>query len=135
MLTYENLSWKSADQTWALGLNADTRLLVVGPLSRRRARSAVREAAAVPVPSEMSEAEVLVVPVPATGSSIEPEEVIRHLQAGVVHHMIPRYVRFLDALPKTPTAKVEKHALRAQGVTEDTWDRECAVISIRREQL
>jgi crotonobetaine/carnitine-CoA ligase len=49
--------------------------------------------------------------------------------------MIPRYVRFLDALPKTPTAKVEKHALRAQGVTEDTWDRECAVISIRREQL
>src|SRR5262245_56570158 len=32
MLTYENLYWKSADQTIALGLNADTRLLVVGPL-------------------------------------------------------------------------------------------------------
>jgi fatty-acyl-CoA synthase len=32
MLTYENMYWKSADQTVALGLNADTRLLVVGPL-------------------------------------------------------------------------------------------------------
>ena len=32
MLTYENLYWKSADQTLVLGLNADTRLLVVGPL-------------------------------------------------------------------------------------------------------
>jgi fatty-acyl-CoA synthase len=32
MLTYENFYWKSADQTVALGLNADTRLLVAGPL-------------------------------------------------------------------------------------------------------
>jgi len=32
MLTYGNLYWKSADQTLVLGLNADTRLLVVGPL-------------------------------------------------------------------------------------------------------
>jgi fatty-acyl-CoA synthase len=32
MLTYENIYWKSADQTVVLGLNADTRLLVVGPL-------------------------------------------------------------------------------------------------------
>ncbi len=32
MLSYENIYWKSADQTLALGLNGDTRLLVVGPL-------------------------------------------------------------------------------------------------------
>jgi fatty-acyl-CoA synthase len=32
MLTYENIYWKSADQTLVLGLKADTRLLVVGPL-------------------------------------------------------------------------------------------------------
>ena len=32
MLTYENFYWKSADQTVALGSNADTRLLVAGPL-------------------------------------------------------------------------------------------------------
>jgi fatty-acyl-CoA synthase len=32
MLTYENIYWKSADQTLVLGLNGETRLLVVGPL-------------------------------------------------------------------------------------------------------
>jgi fatty-acyl-CoA synthase len=32
ILSYENMYWKSADKTLALGLNAETRLLVVGPL-------------------------------------------------------------------------------------------------------
>ena len=32
MLSYENMYWKSADQTLVLGLNADTKLLVAGPL-------------------------------------------------------------------------------------------------------
>ncbi|WP_407113231.1 AMP-binding protein [Bradyrhizobium sp. LMG 9283] len=32
MLSYDNFYWKSADQTIALGLTAETRLLVVGPL-------------------------------------------------------------------------------------------------------
>jgi fatty-acyl-CoA synthase len=32
MLSYDNMYWKSADQTLALGLNAETKLLVVGPL-------------------------------------------------------------------------------------------------------
>lgn len=96
---------------------------------------AVREAAAVPVPSEFSEDEVLAVLAPAAGQSIEPEEIIRHLMPRMAHHMIPRYIRVMAELPKTPTAKVEKHVLRTQGVTADTWDRERAGISIRREKL
>ena len=39
----------------------------------------VREAAAIPVPSEFSEDEVLVVLAPASGASIDPEDIIRHL--------------------------------------------------------
>jgi crotonobetaine/carnitine-CoA ligase len=96
---------------------------------------AVREAAAIPVPSEHSEDEVMVVLAPAAGATIEPEEIIRHLQPRVAHHMVPRYVRVIDELPKTPTAKVEKHVLRAEGITGDTWDRERAGISTRRERL
>ena len=95
----------------------------------------VREAAAIPVPSEHSEDEVMVVLAPAAGATIEPEEIIRHLQPRVAHHMIPRYIRIIDELPKTPTAKVEKHILRGEGVTEDTWDRERAGILIRRDKL
>jgi crotonobetaine/carnitine-CoA ligase len=96
---------------------------------------AVREAAAIPVASEVSEDEVMVVLSPAAGSAIAPKEIIAHMQSRVAHHMIPRYVRIIDDLPKTPTAKVEKHVLRAQGVTDDTWDRERAGISIRREKF
>ena len=96
---------------------------------------AVREAAAVPVPSEVSEDEVLVVLSAAPGTNIEPEEIILHMQSRVAHHMIPRYIRIIDELPKTPTAKVEKHVLRAEGLTPDTWDRERAGVAIHREKI
>jgi hypothetical protein len=34
---------------------------------------------------------------------------------------LPQYVRAIDEMPKTPTAKIEKHRLRAEGVTAGTW--------------
>jgi crotonobetaine/carnitine-CoA ligase len=37
--------------------------------------------------------------------------------------MVPRYVRVVDELPKIRTQKVQKHLLRTEGVTADTWDR------------
>jgi crotonobetaine/carnitine-CoA ligase len=95
----------------------------------------VREAAAIPVPSEFSEDEVLVILAPAGGASIDPEEIIRHLLPRMAHHMVPRFIRIIDELPKTPTAKVEKHILRAEGLTADTWDRERAGIVLRREAI
>ena len=96
---------------------------------------AVREAAAIPVPSEFSEDEVLVVLAAAAGALIDPEDIIRHLLPRMARHMVPRYIRVIDELPKTPTAKVEKHVLRAQGLTADTWDRERAGIVLRRETI
>jgi len=96
---------------------------------------AVREAAAIPVPSEFSEDEVMVVLAPASGASIDPEDIIRHLLPRMARHMVPRFIRVMHELPKTPTAKVEKHILRAEGLTADTWDRERAGVSIRRKTL
>jgi crotonobetaine/carnitine-CoA ligase len=84
----------------------------------------IREAAAVPVPSEFTEDEVLVVVAPVGGRSIEPLAIVEFLHARLPHHMIPRYVRIVEELPKTPTEKVQKHVLREQGITADTWDRE-----------
>ena len=40
--------------------------------------------------------------------------------------MLPRYVEVVESLPKTPTEKVRKVELRAQGLTPTTWDREGA---------
>jgi crotonobetaine/carnitine-CoA ligase len=99
------------------------------------AHPAVREAAAVAVPSEHGEDEVLAVVAPVAGGSVDPAELLGFLVPRMPHFMVPRYVRVLAELPKTPTQKVQKNLLRADGVTPDTWDREAAGIRVRRERL
>jgi crotonobetaine/carnitine-CoA ligase len=69
------------------------------------------------------------------GQSFDPKDLLTFLESRLAHFMLPRYVRIVDALPKTPTQKIQKHLLRAQGITVDTWDREKAGIKIRRQQI
>ena len=96
---------------------------------------AVREAAALAVPSADSEDEVLVAVALVHGHTLDPAELIDFLRPRLAHFMIPRYLRVLPELPKTPTAKVQKVALRAEGITADTWDRERAGIRITRDRF
>lgn len=96
---------------------------------------AVREAAVVPVPGAGAEDDVLAVVAPVAGREIELGELIDFLRDELAYYMIPRYVRVLDELPKTPTQKVEKHVLREAGVTADTWDREAAGVVVERDRL
>ncbi|RXT33323.1 AMP-binding protein [Bradyrhizobium betae] len=95
----------------------------------------VRESAVVGVPSEFGEDEVMAVVSPVPGADIDPLEIISFLTPRLPHFMVPRYVRLLAELPKTPTQKIEKHVLRSEGVTGDTWDRERAGIRLKREKL
>ena len=37
--------------------------------------------------------------------------------------MVPRYIDIVEALPRTPTEKVEKTVLRQRAITPTTWDR------------
>jgi crotonobetaine/carnitine-CoA ligase len=48
------------------------------------------------------------------------------------YFMVPRYIRFVPELPKTPTERVQKVKLRDEGITADTFDREAAGITIKR---
>jgi crotonobetaine/carnitine-CoA ligase len=95
----------------------------------------VREVAVVAASGAEGDDEVLAVVSPADGAAIDPCTLLDFLKPRLPHFMLPRYVRVLPALPKTPTHKPEKHRLRAEGVTADTWDREAHGISIRREVL
>ena len=99
------------------------------------AHPAVREAAVVPVPSEVGEDDVMAVVSLRPGRHLEPAALLAFLEPRLAHFMIPRFVRIVDALPKTPTEKVEKHRLRAEGITPDSWDREAAGIRVKRERL
>jgi len=95
----------------------------------------VRECAAIAVPAEVGEDEVLIVVSPVPGGSIDPAALIRFLTDRLAYFMVPRYVRTLTELPKTPSSKVLKTQLRAEGLTPDTWDREKAGIVIRRDRI
>jgi len=95
----------------------------------------VQECAAVAVPSELGEDEVLVAVVPQPGVAFDPAQLVADLIPRMAHFMVPRYVRVVPELPKTPTGKVQKHLLRGDGVTADTFDREQAGIAVRRQRL
>ena len=85
---------------------------------------AVLESAAIGVPSELSEEDVMIWIVTRPGHDLGIEELVRHCEARMAAYMAPRYVQFTDALPKTPTEKVEKYKLMERGVTPETWDRD-----------
>lgn len=95
----------------------------------------VREAMALAVPSAVTEDEVLAVVTPVEGETLDPADLIAFLAPRLPHFMVPRYVRVVEDLPKTASGKLQKHVLRGQGVTGDTWDREAAGVRLKREKL
>jgi crotonobetaine/carnitine-CoA ligase len=99
------------------------------------AHASVREAAVIGVPSEYSEDEVMAVIALIEGATIDMAELSGFMADKLPYFMVPRYVRVLDDLPKTPTNKVQKAQLRSQGITADTWDREASGIKLKRERL
>lgn len=91
--------------------------------------SRIKECAAVAVPSELSEDEILVAVVPVSGKHITPEELLEVLSTRLPHFMIPRYVRVVDEIPKTSSGKIQKNALRNEGIVPGTFDREANRVS------
>ena len=54
------------------------------------------------------------------GEPLDPEELLTFL---------------VEGLPRTPTAKIQKHLLRTEGVTTDTYDRDKSGFKVKREKL
>jgi carnitine-CoA ligase len=95
---------------------------------------AVHEVAAVAVPSDLSEDDVMVYVVRAPGAEASYEELVAFSVDQMAYYMVPRYWEFVDELPKTPSLKIEKFKLKAAAVErrEQLWDREKAGIAVRR---
>lgn len=92
----------------------------------------VLEAAAVAIPSEFGEDDVKVAVVRCAGASLTEEELARYLVERMPYFMVPRYIEFVDELPRTPNLKVRKEALRAVS-SGNVWDREQAGIVAENE--
>jgi crotonobetaine/carnitine-CoA ligase len=83
------------------------------------------ECAVVAVPSdhEAGEDEVMAFLVVREGAQVAPSEMWEFCDGQLPYFAVPRYIRFIDALPKTPSEKVQKAALRASGVDGKAFDR------------
>ena len=74
----------------------------------------------VPADAEAGEDELLVVVVPAAGAVLTAADVWAWCEPRLPAFAVPRYVRFADSLPMTPSGKTRKLELRAQGMTGAT---------------
>ncbi len=85
----------------------------------------VMEVAAIAAPSEFGagEDEVKVLVVRHEGQDFGETELLEFLEPRMPKFMFPRYVEFVDELPKTPTQRVKKTELRDGALNERTWDR------------
>ncbi|MBM0124239.1 AMP-binding protein [Pimelobacter simplex] len=80
---------------------------------------------AVPASSEAGEDEVMAYVITGGDAPVpSAEELWAHCEGRIPSFAVPRYLRFVEELPKTPSQRVQKARLRALGVTADTHDRE-----------
>ena len=86
----------------------------------------VLECAVFGVPSDLTEEDIMACVVLRPGSTLTPAALAAHCAGQMARFMVPRYLRFAAALPRTPTDKIEKFRLQAEGITSDTWDREAS---------
>ena len=85
----------------------------------------VLEAAAVGVAAGEgagSEQEILICVVPREGVP-DAHELLTYCADKMPYFAVPRYVRFMEHLPKTPTERVRKVELRDMGLGDDVYDR------------
>jgi carnitine-CoA ligase len=94
----------------------------------------VLESAVVAATSEHSEDEVLAYVVVKPGRELDPADLLKFLIPRMPYFMVPRYVRYAQDLPRTPTQKVRKTELSRE-ITKETWDREVAGIVVSRAPL
>ena len=82
------------------------------------------ESAAFGIPSEFTEEDIMVVAQRRQGSMLEAAELLAHFRALAPRHMVPRYIEITDMpLPRTPTEKIARTALRQRGIGAATFDR------------
>lgn len=78
----------------------------------------IEEVAAYAVPSDVpgGEDEVMLALVPKAGATLDGAEILRIASGQLPRFAKPRFVKFVEALPKTATGKVQRAVLRKQGI-------------------
>jgi carnitine-CoA ligase len=95
---------------------------------------AVSEVAVIPVPSPLGEDDIAAFVLRKAGALLCEAEVIAHCQTNMAYFMIPRFVLFVDEMPKNSSEKIEKYKLRQiyDARAGLCWDAERAGIKLAR---
>jgi len=97
------------------------------------AHSAVAECAVIAVKAtdQGGEDEIKACVVLKPGGALAPELLLDHCQDRMPRFAVPRFVEFMESLPKTATGKLQKEELRRRGAS-GAWDRESVGYVVRR---
>jgi crotonobetaine/carnitine-CoA ligase len=93
---------------------------------------ALADVAVHAVPSPLTEDDLKATATVKEGASLTEEELFRWCIDELPYFALPRYIEFRDALPRSPVGRVLKRELRAEGVTDATWDAEASGITFER---
>ncbi|HTI78036.1 MAG TPA: AMP-binding protein [Mycobacterium sp.] len=85
---------------------------------------AVLEAAAVGVPSELGEDDILVLVTVRPGAVVDYSELLDYCSSRMPYFCVPRYLEVLDEIPKNVIGRVRKDVLRNRGLGAGAWDRD-----------
>jgi long-chain acyl-CoA synthetase len=80
--------------------------------ARAAACDGIAECACIGVPDEKTGEAVRLFVVKAPGATLTEGEVIAHCRRDLTSYKVPKQVRFLDALPKSPVGKILRKDLR-----------------------
>lgn len=90
---------------------------------------AIAESAVVPVPSEIGEDEVKAILVLKPQSTASEQDIFHYAMESMPYFMVPRFIEIRNQLPRTPTMKIKKADLKAEGNNDSTWD--CEKVGLR----
>jgi crotonobetaine/carnitine-CoA ligase len=85
---------------------------------------AVAEAAAVGVPSELGEDDILLIVTLRPGATLDCAELLDFCAARMPYFCVPRFVETVNELPKNVIGRIRKDLLRTRGLNPGVWDRE-----------
>lgn len=94
----------------------------------------VTDVAAYGIQSEEleSESELMVAIVRRPGATVTAEDIARFVNDEAPYFFVPRFIDFIDEMPRNPHGRIQKEDLRARGVSATTWDREAAAFEVTR---
>lgn len=91
------------------------------------AHPAIAECVVIAHPAAAGEDDIRLLAVLKDGAALTPAALFEWLRERLPRFMLPRFIEFVNALPRTGTGKVEKLRLVRQGLSAGVWDAQAHV--------